>query len=343
MVTIKDKKILVLGGTGSIGSEIVKQLLQLEPNEVRVFARDESKHQYLYDSLGKPEAFRSIIGDIRDRERLRAAMSEIDIVFNAAALKAVPYCERNPFEAVSTNVIGTHNIVETALEKNIERVIAISTDKAADPTNTYGTTKLLSEKILFSADYYKGSKRTVFSAVRLGNVLGARNSLLPVIRNQILNGHSITVTDSNMTRFVMSVMEAVQLIFNALNLSEGSEVFILKMHAVPIWDLIDIYVEELCKMHDIDLGKVIRQSIPPRPGEKFHEKLFSDYEGQYTYENEDILMVLPSPDMLNKPFSQRSYDGFINVNDTREYDSQTAHRISRDEIKNLLITEKLIF
>lgn len=337
-----EKNVLVLGGTGSIGSEIVKQLIRFKTKQINVFARDESKHQYLFDSLGRPSTFRSIIGDIRDKDRLKGAMSGIDIVFNAAALKAVSYCERNPFEAVNTNVIGTQNVVEVALEKNVEKVISISSDKAAVPNNTYGATKFLSERILASGDYNKGSKRTIFAAVRLGNVLGARNSVLPVIRNQIFSGHSITVVDSKMTRFVMTTKEATKLIFDALKISQGGEIFMLKMCAVNVWDLIDVYVEELCKRYNISPASVKRENISPRPGEKSYEKLFSDDEEQFTFESKAMLMLLSNIEMFNKSFCGRKYVGFKKITGETGYSSETARKLTKEEIRNLLLMNKLL-
>src|SRR3989339_154424 len=176
------KRILVLGGTGSIGSVIVKELLKCNPKQVRVFSRDESKHQELLFSVGDNTKLRSLIGDIRDRDRLSFAMRGIDIVFNAAAMKHVPLCEYNPFEAVKTNVYGTQNIIDTALTNNVEKVVNISTDKVTNTINTMGATKLLAERLISSAQYFKGNKKTIFSSVRFGNVIDSRGSIIDLFK-----------------------------------------------------------------------------------------------------------------------------------------------------------------
>lgn len=337
MFNVKDKNILVLGGTGSIGSVVVEKIIKLGPSEVRVFARDESKHQYLYDSLGRPKIFKSIIGDVRDKERLRSIMSGVDYVINAAAMKSVPYCEENSVEAIKTNIIGTQNIIDVALENNVEKVICISTDKAAESTCAYGATKFLSERLLIAANHQTGKRRTIFAAVRLGNVLGARNSVLPVIRNQILNGFPITVSDCNMTRFVMSANEAVKLILDALSISKGGEIFMHKMYAVNIWDLIDVYVENICKKHNLVLDNINRVRIPPRLGEKLYEKLFSEYEEQFVYEMKDLLVVLP-----NVPFVETNV-GFLKISSVDKYNSMTAQKLTKNQIYQLLEKEDLIY
>lgn len=338
-----NKKILVLGGTGSVGTEIVKQLIRYGVSKLSVYARDESKHQYLFDCLGKPQNFKSIIGDIRDKERLRTVMPNIDIVINAAALKSVPYCEENPFEAIQTNLVGTQNIIDVALENNVEKVISISTDKAADPISAYGITKLLSEKLLIAAEFHKGNNNTIFTAVRLGNVLGARNSVLPVIRNQILNDCPITVTDSNMTRFIMSTNEAVQLILNALTLSKGGEIFINKMRALYVWDLINVYIEKLCEKHKINFKKIKRVYIPPRSGEKSYERLFSEYEEKSVYDLKSVLAIFPCQNIMNKSISKRAYKDISKISSFVEYNSATVSKLTKEEISTLLSNENLIY
>lgn len=340
MVNFKGKKVLVCGGTGSIGSEIVRQLIDARAELIRVFARDETKHQQLINSLNDPPNLRSLIGDIRDKARLNMAMEDIDIVFHAAALKSVPFCEYNPTEAVLTNVLGTQNIIETALDHNVERVITISTDKAAEPTNTLGATKLLSERITASADFYRGYKQTLFAAVRFGNVLGSRNSLIPLIKEQILQGKPVTLTDTNMTRFIMSIPQAVKLVFKSLELSQGGEVFILKMPTVYITDLINIFIEDFCKKQKID-RKVEIKKIGIRPGEKLYEKLLSEEEAESAYENEELFLISSRIAKPNEDLILKNYPGFKKTSSKSVYNSQTAPKLSKDEIQKLLSDENL--
>lgn len=190
----KDKKIIVTGGTGSIGSEIVRRVLQYDPEVVRILSRDESKQFELEQEIGDLENVRFLIGDVRDKDRLNRAFEDVDIVFHAAAMKHVPACEYNPFEAVKTNVVGTQNVIDAALDNGVGKVIAISTDKAASPINTMGATKLLAEKQIIDANFYKGHRKTVFSCVRFGNVMGSRGSVIPLFEKQIKNGGPVTVT-----------------------------------------------------------------------------------------------------------------------------------------------------
>jgi FlaA1/EpsC-like NDP-sugar epimerase len=183
--TFKDKKILVTGGTGCIGSEIVRNLLKYKPNVVRIFSNDEDATFQIIQELGRANNRRFLVGDIRDKERLMLAMENIDIVYHAAALKHVPLCEYNPFEAIKTNVLGTQNVIDAALENKVEKVINISTDKAVNPTKTMGATKLLAEKLTIDANYFKGKTKTIFSCVRFGNVAYSRGSVIPLFESQI--------------------------------------------------------------------------------------------------------------------------------------------------------------
>ena len=218
----KNKTIIVTGGVGSIGSEIVRQLLKYSPKQIRIFDNRETELFHMQHEL-KDIRLRFLLGDIRDKERLIMAMENVDIVFHAAALKHVPSCEYNPFEAVKTNVYGTQNIIDAALAANVKKVVNISTDKVTNTINTMGATKLLAERLISSAQYFKGNKRTIFSSVRFGNVIGSRGSVIDLFKKQIENGSSITITDPNMTRFIMSLRQAVQLVLETANEMQGGE------------------------------------------------------------------------------------------------------------------------
>jgi FlaA1/EpsC-like NDP-sugar epimerase len=209
----EDKKILVTGGTGSIGSVIVRKLLEYEPKVVRILSRDEFKQYQLMNEFSNDPRLRFLIGDIREKDRLDMAMEEIDIVFHAAAMKHVLFCENDPFEAVKTNVLGTQNVINSALANKVEKVIGISTDKAADPISVMGCTKLLAEKMMLASYRYKGTKQTKFCFVRFGNVLSTRGSILPLFYKQIQRGGPVTITDNRMYRFFISINQAVELVF----------------------------------------------------------------------------------------------------------------------------------
>jgi UDP-N-acetylglucosamine 4,6-dehydratase len=273
----KDKVILVTGGTGSIGSEIVKKLSEISPKAIRVLDNNETSLFELEQELNS-NRIRTLIGDIRDKERLLRAFEGVDIVFHAGALKHVPLCEFNPFDAVKTNVIGTQNVLNAALDQEVGKVIVISTDKAVNPINVMGATKLLAERLTISANSYAGNKNTVFSCVRFGNVLDSRGSVVPLFKNQIKKGGPVTITSPDMTRFIMGIPQAVQLILKAGEISEGKEIFILKMPALNIVDLAEVMIEEFAPLYGYNPEDIKIKTIGKRMGEKTYEELMTEDE-----------------------------------------------------------------
>jgi UDP-N-acetylglucosamine 4,6-dehydratase len=309
MVNIfRGKNILVTGGTGSIGSEIVKEVLQYEPEVVRILSNDENALFNLEQELHSHSSARFLVGDVRDRERLRKAVEGIDFIFHAAALKHVPLCEYNPFEAVKTNVLGTQNIIEVAMEEEIEKLVTISTDKAVNPINVMGATKLLAERLTISANYYSGARRTTFCCVRFGNVLDSRGSVVPLFRDQIHKGGPVTITDQNMTRFVMSVPRAVSLVLRAAQKSKGGEIFILKMPALHIKDLAEVMIEELARRYGYVAENIKTKVVGKRPGEKSYEELLTADEAVNAVEIEDMFIIsLTTGDWRSKGTPTKAY------------------------------------
>jgi FlaA1/EpsC-like NDP-sugar epimerase len=288
----RNKIILVTGGTGSIGSEVVRQLLKYHPKKIRIYSRDETAQFYLQNELEinarNKETLRFLIGDVRDKERLMRAMEDVDIVFHTAALKHVPYCERNPFEAVKTNVLGAQNIIDCALARGVKKVVAISSDKAVYPNTLMGVTKLLMERMVTSVWNYSGMAKTQFSAVRFGNVLESRGSVIPLWRKQIEAGGPVTVTDKNMKRFFMSIPDAVNLVFCAASLMKGGETFILKMEEKSIYELAQ---ETIVKYGN---GKKVAIKLTgAREREKLEEKLFTDEEKESLIDRGPFYILLP--------------------------------------------------
>ncbi len=333
----KDKIILVTGGTGSIGSRIVELLLPLGPRQIRVFSRDETKQFELMHKLGNPAGINWLIGDIRDKERLNMAMENVDIVFHAAAMKHVLACEKNPFEAVKTNVEGTQNIINCAFANQVEKVIGISTDKATDPMNVMGCTKLLAEKMMLASYHYKGNKKTKFCFVRFGNVLFSRGSVLPLFIEQIKKGGPVTVTDIDMTRFVMSTRDATKLIFKSSSLMSDREIFILKMPTLRIADLAQALINIYAPRFNFKPQDITIEYIGKKAGERIHEKLLTTEEADYAFENNEMFVITPVIGTDGDNFSQRYPD--MQKARPGEFSTTTQTKLSVAEIEELLLKE----
>lgn len=340
------KTILVTGGTGTIGLEIVKQLLNSNPKRIRIFSNDENGIYNTAEYFSDNAKLRYLMGDVRDFNRVSLACRKVDIIYHAAAMKHVPISEFNPFEAIKTNVNGTQNVIHAALENNVEKVIGISTDKAVNPINTMGATKLLSEKLLIDANFYRGDAKTVFSVVRFGNVLGSRGSVIPKFVSQIERGGPVTVTDFNMNRFVMTISDAIALILKATGMAKGGEIFVLKsMRALNLKDLAEVLIQEFSNKNQKNNSiKIIEIGI--RPGEKLYEKLLTDEEAKHTVETKDMFIVVPEVPQIhfiekNKAQSKYEYHGEIKGN-IMNFSSDELTLLNLDEIKDLIYKSKLV-
>lgn len=341
----RDKKILVTGGTGCIGSEIVRSVMKYKPEVVRIFSNDENgtfqMMQETDDSATKmmheiPNK-RFLIGDVRDKERLLLAMEDIDIVYHAAALKHVPLCEYNPFEAIKTNVLGTRNVIEAALESGVDRVISISTDKAVNPTNTMGATKLLAEKLIINANEGKGLKPTIFSTVRFGNVSFSRGSVIPLFEEQIRQKKPITITNPEMTRFMMSLSDTIELIFKASLFAKGGEIFILKMPVIRLDDLVDVIIETYTEKYHNKKEEIEKRIIGLRPGEKMFEELMTETEASVAYETDELLIIPPQLEMPSISYKVSDYPN-ARYCKYKGYSSRDIKPISKEETKRLLFS-----
>lgn len=289
------KSILVTGGAGSIGSALVKHILKYNPLVVRVLDTNETGLFELGQECADYEdKTRMLLGDVRDKERILKASQNMDFVFHAAALKHVYLNEYSPLEAVKTNVLGAQNVFDAALENDVGKVIFISTDKAVDPTSVMGTTKLLTEKLTTAANYNKGKKRTIFSSVRFGNVLGSRGSIVPIFLEQIKRGGPVTVTDKRMTRFIMPMDRAVELILKASSIALGGEIFILKMPSIRIIDLAELLIEKEAQKYGYNASDIKIKFIGTKPGEKIHESLITGYERDNARIEDELIIVSPS-------------------------------------------------
>lgn len=279
----KNQVVLVTGGTGSFGKKFTKILLEeQQPKKVIIFSRDELKQHEMQVGGFNDERLRYFIGDVRDRERLVRAMHGVDVVVHAAALKQVPACEYNPMEAIKTNIMGTANVVEAALDAGVMKVLTVSTDKAVSPANLYGATKLAAEKLTIQSNAYAGGSATRFSCVRYGNVVGSRGSVVPLFLKQRSNG-KVTITDERMTRFWLSLEQGVRFVIHCIEQMEGGEVFVPKIPSTKVTDL----ARAIAPDAKLDI-------IGIRPGEKLHEMLISEDEARHTIEVEKMFVVQPA-------------------------------------------------
>lgn len=333
--TFQGKNILITGGTGSIGSKIARNILEYEPKVVRVFSNDEDGLFNLRCELQGHRNVRFLLGDVRDKERLEKAVKGIDIMFHAAALKQVPLCEYNPFEAIKTNVMGTQNVLEVSLNEEVEKVINISTDKAVNPASTMGATKLLAEKLVIDANYYKGLRRTIFSSVRFGNVIGSRGSVIPFFAEQIKGGGPVTITDPRMSRFIMSPSQVIGLLFKATEMTLGGEIFILRVPSLKIGDLVKVMINELAPKYGYQASQIELKIIGSRPGEKMHEELMTEEEAKHAQETEEMFIVLPHIDLSTCRVEDHTYLGSKPA-EVKEYTSKNGRFLTQEEIKEML-------
>lgn len=325
---LSNKKILVTGGTGSFGKYIVSELIKYNPSEIRIFSRDEDKQYSMQFELRERKNLRFIIGDVQDKESLQKATKNVDIVLHAAALKQIPSTEYNIIEAVRTNVLGAQNVVDACIANNVERAVTISTDKAVEPINVMGMTKALQERIFILANRYSDSRRTLLSCVRYGNVVASRGSVIPLFIKQMQAGRTITITHPDMTRFILTLKQATQLVFTALTTMVGGEVFIPKIKPLKITDLVEVLISS----YKLKNSQVHFVGI--RPGEKIHETLISAAESVRVLKKKDHFILLPQIDLqhIGHTYKVKVYPAkkFI------PYASDQGPFLTKEEIKNIL-------
>jgi UDP-N-acetylglucosamine 4,6-dehydratase len=282
VIDLSGKTLLVTGGTGSFGTAFIRTVLsRFDVASIRVFSRDELKQSELEKTIRDPR-LRWLLGDVRDRDRLRVATQGVDVIVHAAALKQVPACEYNPFEAVQTNIIGAQNVISAAIDNQVPLTIALSTDKAVNPVNLYGATKLCAEKIVAQADVYAPGGQTRFASVRYGNVVGSRGSVVPIFKQQARTG-KLTITDERMTRFWITLDAAVEFVLSSMDLVQGGETFVPKIPSMRIVDL----AKALAPEAELDVVGI-------RPGEKLHEVLLTEDEARQSYDLGDRYAIMPS-------------------------------------------------
>lgn len=319
-MNVTDKVVLVTGGTGSFGRKFIKKALDLGVKKIIVFSRDELKQYEMAQTYTDPRV-RFFIGDVRDKDRLYRAFEDVDIVIHAAALKHVGACEYNPFEAVKTNIHGAQNIIEAALDRDVKRVVALSTDKAASPINLYGATKLASDKLFVAANSYVGTKDTKFAVVRYGNVVGSRGSVVPFFK-KIRETGKLPITDTRMTRFWITLDQGVQFVLDSLERMHGGELFVPKIPSMKITDLAEAIAPE-CEIEVVGI----------RPGEKLHEAMITEDDARRTLEYDTYYVIQPEFPWWTEKYAE----GGKQIHDTFSYTSdKNTEWLTVEELRKLV-------
>lgn len=324
-----DKVILITGGTGSFGKKFIEMIFEkYTPKKIIIYSRDEYKQSLCKQEFSKKfdmNKVRFFIGDVRDRDRLYRALIGVDYVIHAAAMKQVPTCEYNPFEAIKTNIHGAQNLIDAAIDRGVKKVVALSTDKAVNPINLYGGTKLVSDKLFISANAYSGTEGTIFSVVRYGNVSGSRGSVIPFFKDIIDSGEkSLPITDLRMTRFWITLEEGVELVFKAFKESKGGETYISKIPSFKIVDLARALAPN-AQLEEVGI----------RIGEKIHEIMITKDDSRNTYEYENHYVIYPEFDWWDS--SKNLMDGGKKIEEGFEYSSDTnSEWLSQEELSEML-------
>jgi FlaA1/EpsC-like NDP-sugar epimerase len=339
---LKGKNILVTGSCGTVGRELVRQLLETCHIETLVgIDNNESDLFFMEQQFAHHGQASFFLADVRDRDKLGKKMKGIDVVFHTAALKHVILCERSPFEAVQTNILGVQNIIHAAIEQSVERVIFTSSDKAVNPTNVMGTSKLMGERLMTAANANLRGEGPIFTSTRFGNVLGSRGSVIPLFREQIRRGGPVTLTDPEMTRFIMSIAEAVRLVIDSSEYACGGEVFITKMPVIKIRDLALVMIQELAPVFGRRPEDIRIDTIGVKPGEKMYEELMNLEETRRTWELENYFVALPAFKNLYTNI-EYTYSDLLSRDVTHPYHSGSEPPLSKDELVTFLKDNRLL-
>jgi FlaA1/EpsC-like NDP-sugar epimerase len=341
---LKRKRILVTGACGTIGSEIIRilcQTAQYEPEEVIGIDNNESELFFADQNYLEDDRVRFYLADIRDSDKITRIMRNIDIVFHTAALKHVVLCERSPFEAVQSNIHGVQNIITAAFENHVSRVIFTSSDKAVNPTNVMGTSKLMGERLITAANSNSISNSTIFASTRFGNVIGSSGSVFLIFQKQIENGGPVTVTDPTMTRFIMSIEQASRLVIDSASIARGGEIFITKMPVVRIMDLAEVMINEFAPIYGHNPADIEIIEIGVKPGEKLYEELMNREETRRAVELERYFSVLPAFRGLYKGISYE-YEDLVTDVVNNPYFSADEPYLDKESLRNFLISSNLL-
>lgn len=328
-------RVFITGICGTVGQELLHQLVAEEPKEIIGIDNNETEIFFLSEEFKSRSNVRLYLGDVRDRDKLRRAMDGVDVVLHTAALKHVILCEQSPSDALQTNIIGTQNVIDAAIMGGVRRVIFTSSDKAVNPTNVMGTSKLMGERLITAANALRRDDGPVFASTRFGNVLGSRGSVVPIFQRQIARGGPVTITDPGMTRFVMTLSQAVRLVMESVHIARGGEVLVTKMPVVRITDLAHVMVAELAPAYGHDLSSIKVEVIGSKPGEKLYEELMSEEETRRTMELERYFSVIPA---FKTVYQQIRYDypDAVSSQVSRAYNSALEAPMTREQIRAYL-------
>lgn len=341
MNNLKGKRVVVTGACGTIGKELVNQLINNYEIDELVGLDNNESELFFIDQKHLDDNASFFLADIRDRYELTRKMKHMQVVFHTAALKHVILCERSPFEAAQTNVNGVQNVIEAAIENKAEKVIFTSSDKAVNPTNVMGTSKLMGERLIAAANSSLRDQQTILASTRFGNVLGSRGSVIPIFKQQIKEGKAITLTDPEMTRFIMSIEQAVKLVIESSAFACGGEVFITKMPIIRILDLAEVMIEELAPRYDRDPQSIKIKVIGAKPGEKMYEELMNDEETRRAIELSEYFSVPPAFRSLYKNIDY-DYTDIISTEVTNPYNSSNETALSKEELRTFLSANHLL-
>jgi len=336
----KNKRIFVTGASGTVGEEIVRQLVSFEPAELRLMDNNETGMFFLMEMYKNKNVF-CFLGDVRDRDKVKQLSDGVDIIIHSAAFKHVILSEYNPFDTVQTNIIGVKNIIMVAIACGVKNVLFTSSDKAVNPTNVMGTSKLMGERLITAANAVQSNRKTIFSSTRFGNVIGSRGSVVPLFMKQIRDGGPVTLTDRRMTRFVMTVEEAARLVLKSAVISKGGEVFVTKMPVIRIPDLAEVMIELLAPKWGYKISDIKVIEIGAKPGEKVYEELMSEEEVYRSMELKDMFVVTPAFKSIYQSIDY-TYPDTITDKIHSSYASATEEPLTKDELKSYIIENKIL-
>lgn len=336
----KDRKILITGAAGTIGKEIVSQLFSFEPAELRLMDNNETEMFFLMEEYQNKNIF-CFLGDVRDRDKIIKLADGIDIIIHTAAFKHVKLSEYNPFDVVQTNIIGVENVIRAANECNVKYVLFTSSDKAVNPTSVMGTSKLMGERLITAANAVKNSSKTIFSSTRFGNVIGSRGSVVPLFMKQIKKGGPVTITDKRMTRFIMTIDDAAELVLKSAMIARGGEVFVTKMNVVKIPDLAEVMIEILAPRYGYKPSKIKSIEIGAKPGEKLYEELINMEEVNRSIELRDMFVITPAFKSMYQSINY-VYPDTVSNKVHKSYISASEIPLDKDELKMYLIENKVL-